>query len=152
MEIIHVSAECYPVAKAGGLGDVVGALPKYQRQLGHVAKVVMPMYRTKFLLANEWDVVHKGYTHLGNWWFNYTVIKERTNKLGFDLYLVDINGVLDREKVYGYDDDIERFVSFQIAVCDWLSKWQHKPGVVHVHDHHTALIPFMMKYCYAFKK
>jgi len=27
MEIIHVSAECYPVAKAGGLGDVVGALP-----------------------------------------------------------------------------------------------------------------------------
>ncbi len=30
MEIIHISAECYPVAKAGGLGDVVGALPKYQ--------------------------------------------------------------------------------------------------------------------------
>ena len=53
MEIIHVSAECYPVAKAGGLGDVVGALPKYQWDLGHVAKVVMPMYRTKFLRENE---------------------------------------------------------------------------------------------------
>jgi starch synthase len=49
MEIIHVSAECYPVAKAGGLGDVVGALPKYQAAMGHIAKVVMPMYRTKFL-------------------------------------------------------------------------------------------------------
>jgi glycogen synthase len=34
MEIIHISAECYPVAKAGGLGDVVGALPKYQNKLG----------------------------------------------------------------------------------------------------------------------
>ena len=34
MEIIHVSAECYPVAKAGGLGDVVGALPKYQNKPG----------------------------------------------------------------------------------------------------------------------
>jgi len=44
MEIIHVSAECYPVAKAGGLGDVVGALPKYQNKLGHTAKVVMTMY------------------------------------------------------------------------------------------------------------
>ena len=40
----------------------------------------------------------KGYTNLGNWWFIYTVIKEKTNKLGFDLYLVDINGLLDREK------------------------------------------------------
>jgi starch synthase len=85
MEILHVSAECYPVAKAGGLGDVVGALPKYQNELGAVAKVVMPMYRTKFLHTHGWDVVHKGYTHLGNWWFNYTVIKEKTNELGFDL-------------------------------------------------------------------
>jgi starch synthase len=59
MEIVHVSAECYPVAKAGGVGDVVGALPKYQNLMGHVAKVVMPMYRTKFLYENEWEVVHK---------------------------------------------------------------------------------------------
>jgi len=88
MEIIHVSAECYPVAKAGGLGDVVGALPKYQNQSGHIAKVVMPMYRTKFLIAHEWEVVHKGYTNLGNWWFTYTIIKEKNNVLDFDLTLL----------------------------------------------------------------
>lgn len=150
MEIVHVAAECYPVAKAGGLGDVVGALPKYQNQLGHLAKVVMPMYRTKFLLQNEWELVHEGGQYLGPKWFHYSVIREKTNKLGFDLFLVDINGLLDREKVYGYDDDTERFTSFQIAVCDWISKWQHKPDIVHVHDHHAGLIPFMMKYCYAF--
>ena len=98
MEIIHVSAECYPVAKAGGLGDVVGALPKYQNLSGHIAKVVMPMYRTKFLYNNQWDVVHKGQIHMGYWGLDYTVIRERTNALGFDLYLVDINGLLDREK------------------------------------------------------
>ena len=59
MEIIHVSAECYPVAKAGGLGDVVGSLPKYQAELGHVTKVVMPMYRTKFLYENNFDIFKK---------------------------------------------------------------------------------------------
>jgi starch synthase len=152
MEILHVAAECYPVAKAGGLGDVVGALPKYLNQLGHTAKVVMPMYRTKFLYANEWEVVHKGGSNLGNWWFEFTVIKEKTNKLGFDLYLLDINGLLDREKIYGYADDIERFTAFQISVLDWVSSWQHQPSVLHCHDHHTALIPFMMKYCYRYAK
>ena len=146
MEIIHVSAECYPVAKAGGLGDVVGAIPKYLNEAGHIAKVVMPMYRTKFLQNNEWEVVHKGSTNMGDYFFDYTVIKEATNKLGFDLYLIDIYGLLERDKIYGYDDDSNRFTAFQIAFVDWLSVWLHRPDVVHVHDHHTGLIPFMMKY------
>ena len=151
MEIIHVSAECYPVAKAGGLGDVVGALPKYQCKAGHFAKVVMPMYETKFLHNNEFVVDHKGTINLGNWKLDYTIIKEKTNKLGFDLYLVDVKGLLDRTGIYSYEDDTERFMAFQIAVIDWLSNWQHTPDVVHCHDHHTALIPFMMQHCYAYK-
>ena len=151
MEILHVSAECYPMAKTGGLADVVGALPKYQQALGHIAKVVMPMHRTKFLYDNEWEVVHKGNFSMAHFNFDFTIIKERTNKLGFDLYCVDIHGLLDREKIYGYDDDTERFTAFQIAVLEWLSKWEHHPNVVNVHDHHAALIPFMMRNCFAYR-
>ena len=151
MEIIHVSAECYPYAKVGGLADVVGTLPKYQQQLGHTAKVVVPMHRTKFLYDNEWTVEHKGNIAMGDNHFDYTIIKEKTNKLDFDLYCVDIYGLLDRENVYSYDDDTERFTAFQIAVVDWLANWKHKPDVVHVHDHHTGLIPFMMRHCFAYK-
>mgnify|MGYP000941282337 CR=1 FL=1 len=150
MEIVHVSAECFPVAKVGGLADVVGALPKYQQSSGHIAKVVMPMYRTKFLYDNEWELVHEGGAYMGNNSSHYSVIKEKTNRLGFDLYLIDVNGLLDRERVYGYHDDTERFLSFQIAFCDWLSHWQHRPDIIHVHDHHTALIPFMLSNCYAY--
>ena len=151
MEILHISAECYPMAKAGGLGDVVGALPKYQTQAGHSTKVIMPMYRTKFLYTNSFEVDYKGKAYLGKDIFEFTVIKETTNKLGFDLYLIDINGLLDREKIYGYTDDTERFTAFQIAVLTWLNSWQHTPNIVHCHDHHTALIPFMMQHCFAFK-
>ncbi len=150
MEILHVSAECYPVAKAGGLGDVVGALPKYLQDAGHSAMVVMPMYRTKFLSTNEWDVAHKGHTNIGSYFFDYTIIKEKTDKLGFGLYLVDIYGLLDRERIYGYDDDSQRFNAFQVCVVDWLAAWDHQPDVVHVHDYHAGLIPFMMKYCYRY--
>lgn len=151
MEIVHISAECYPMAKAGGLGDVVGALPKYQCQAGHIAKVVMPMYRTKFLYANEWAVDFKGRANLGDWFFDYTIIREKKNSLGFDLYLVDINGLLDREKIYGYDDDTERFTAFQIAVVNWMAGWEHRPDVVHCHDHQSALVPFMMKHCFNYR-
>ena len=151
MEILHVSAECYPMAKTGGLADVVGALPKYQQNLGHFAKVVMPMHRTKFLYDNEWEVAHKGNFSMAHFNFDFTIIKEKTNKLGFDLYCVDIHGLLDREKIYGYDDDTERFTAFQIAVLEWLSKWEHHPDVVNVHDHHAALIPFMMRNCFAYR-
>ncbi len=150
MEILHVSAECYPMAKAGGLADVVGALPKYQQDLGHTAKVVMPMYRTKFLLANEWEVEHKGSFFMGSRYCDFTIIKEKSKKLGFDLFCVDINGLLDRENIYNYSDDTERFVAFQIAVLEWLAQWDLRPDIVHVHDHHTALIPFMMRNSYRY--
>ena len=151
MEILHVTAECYPYAKAGGLADVAGALPKYQNELGHIAKVVMPMHRTKFLLDNVWETVHKGSFNMGQYYFDYTIIKEKTNKLDFDLYCVDIFGLFNREKIYGYDDDTERYTAFQIAVVDWISKWKHNPDMVHVHDHHTGLIPFMMQNCNAYR-
>lgn len=152
MKILHVSAECYPVAKAGGLGDVVGSLPRFQAEIGNDAAVVMPMYRTPYLYSNDWVVEHKSSTNLGHWWFDYTIIREKTDKQGFSLFLVDINGLLDREKVYGYDDDTERFMAFQVAVLHWLASWKTLPDVVHVHDHHTALIPFMMQHSYAFRR
>lgn len=152
MEIIHLSFECYPVAKAGGLGDVVGALPKYQNKAGHTAKVVMPMHRTKFLYQHEWDIDFKGRANLADWWFDFTVIKERHNTLGFDLYLIDINGLLDREQIYGYGDDTERYVGFQVAFLNWVNHWQHKPDVIHCHDYHVGLVPFMMKYCYDYNR
>ena len=99
MIVLHVSAECYPMAKAGGLGDVVGALPKYQKKMGDDSMVVMPMYDTPFLKSNSWDTIFKGKMNLGDWYFDYTIIKEQTGKLGYSLFLVDINGVLDRPKI-----------------------------------------------------
>lgn len=152
MIVVHVSAECYPMAKAGGLGDVVGALPKYQKKIGDEAMVVMPMYDTPFLRNNSWDTIFKGKMNLGNWNFDYTIIQEQTGKLGYSLFLVDINGLLDRPKIYGYDDDQSRFLAFQVSVLHWLSHWKILPHIVHCHDHQAGLLPFMMRYCYDYQK
>lgn len=150
MEILHLSAECYPVAKAGGLGDVVGALPKYQSKAGHYAKVIMPMYHTKFISQNEFNNEHEADFQMGNYHFHFRILKERHNRLGFDLYLVDIPGLFDRPEIYSYEDDTERFIGFQIAVLEWISQWQHRPDIIHCHDHHTSLIPFLLKFAYKY--
>jgi len=152
MEIFHIAAECYPVAKVGGLGDVVGSLPKYQNKAGHFVRVVIPHYETKFIKENEFEAVYAGFVNLGNFNFPFTIQKEKTDVLGFELYLVDIPELFDRNEVYGYEDDIERFLAFQIATLDWVSSRDVCPDVINCHDHHTGLIPFMMKYAYKYEK
>ena len=152
MEIFHISAECYPIAKVGGLADVVGALPKYQSNAGHLVRVVVPCYDTKFRKENEFECVHWGHVKLGNFNFPFNVLKETTDRLGFELYQIEIPELFDRKDVYGHQDDIERFLSFQIATLDWIIGRNEMPDVINCHDHHTGLIPFMMLYCHKYNR
>src|SRR5476651_1308901 len=144
MRIFHLSAECYPVAKVGGLADVVGALPKYQNQAGLHAAVVMPYYNRKFVQENEFDTVFQSSTLLGTRRLYFEILKEKTDKLGFELYLVKIPGLIDREEVYMYPDETDQFIAFQIAFLDWITYTKQTPDIIHCHDHHTGLVPFLM--------
>ncbi|MBO6795153.1 MAG: glycogen synthase [Balneolaceae bacterium] len=159
MHIIHLSAECYPAAKAGGLGDVVGSLPKYLNQHGEFCEVIIPKYRTPWLDEQEFDVVWESSAPLGQDYFGFTILKEKTNKLGFPFYVIDIPGRFDRPGVYidpwsghGYWDEFERALSFQIAALEWIRTFHKKPDVIHCHDHHTGLVPFMIKQCVRFSE
>jgi starch synthase len=146
MRIFHLSAECYPVAKVGGLADVVGALPKYQNQAGLQAAVVMPYYNRKFVQENEFDVVFSSATLLGTRRLYFEILKEKTDKLGFELFLVKIPGLIDREEIYSYPDETEQFIAFQLAFLDWISYSQQSPDLIHCHDHHSGLVPFLLQY------
>ena len=152
MEIFHIAAECFPVAKVGGLADVVGALPKYQNNAGHQVRVVIPCYDLKFREENEFENVFSAHIKLGKFNFPFNVLKETTDKLGFELFLVQIPELFDRKDVYGYEDDIERFVSFQIATLDWINTRSEVADLINCHDHHTGLIPFMMLYASKYEK
>ncbi|HTN18954.1 MAG TPA: glycogen/starch synthase [Pelobium sp.] len=146
MNVLHLSAECYPVAKAGGLGDVVGALPKYQVGLGLSAMVAMPFYDRQFSQTHSFECVYKASSKLGYRSFDFEVLKEKENILGFELYLIKIPDLLDRTEIYSYPDETEQFVAFQIAVLDWIIGTNKKIDVFHCHDHHTGLVPFLIKY------
>ena len=151
MTVFHLSVECFPIAKVGGLADVVGALPKYQNKLGIDAKVVMPWYNKPFVHEHEFEVVFDGFIHQTHHMYQVMVMKEKHNVLGYELYLVKIPGLLDRDNVYGYFDESQQFIAFQHAVLHWLTAMQIRPDVLHCHDFHTGLVPFMVEHCSDFE-
>ncbi|PVH25171.1 glycogen synthase [Sphingobacterium corticibacter] len=152
MKVIHLSVECYPVAKVGGLADVVGALPKYQRTMGIDASVVMPWYDRPFLQNQETISIATGNIKQGDELFDYEVLKEKNESLGFPLYFIRIPGKLDRPEVYCYPDEAEQWIAFQHAFLDFLNKQEALPDVVHCHDHHVGLTPFLMQHGLAFRE
>ncbi|QRM90496.1 glycosyltransferase [Lacinutrix sp. WUR7] len=150
MNITHISAECYPIAKVGGLADVVGALPKYQNALGLKSSVIMPLYDTKFTQEHTFSTLYQSEVALGKTMHPFSILELENSPLEFDVYFVDIKSLLFKDYVYSYDDT-DRFLAFQIAALDWLLTVSTKPNIIHCHDHHTGLIPFMLQESYKYE-
>ena len=156
MKVLHISAECYPAAKAGGLGDVVGALPKYLNKAKIETAVVLPKYHTKWMLQQSFREVYRGTIRLHHHFIPFAIEEVENEDLGYTLYVANIPGKFDRPGVYAdpagyyYGDELERYMSFQHAVLHWLLWMENKPAVLHCHDHHTGLVPFLVKHSIEF--
>ncbi|MGF1671345.1 MAG: glycogen synthase, partial [Balneolaceae bacterium] len=138
--------------------DVAGSLPKYLNQPGTEASVVMPYYFTEWIKSATTKLIYEGRAPLGNSDFAFRINLVEDPDMGFNLYLVDIPGRFDRPGVYidpwsgfPYWDEKERFFSFQIATLEWLKGAGILPDVIHCHDHHSALVPFMTSNCFRYE-
>jgi len=151
MKILHISAECYPIAKVGGLADVVGALPKHQNNKDITSEVIMPFYNNSFTKKNSFTTIFKSEVELGEDNYPFEIKTLTKNELGFEVFFVKIPYLLSTDYVYSYDDT-DRFLAFQIAVLEWIATLKERPSIIHCHDHHTALVPFMMTQAYKYKK
>ena len=141
LKVLLLAAEVVPFAKTGGLADVAGALPKAIRALGHDIRVAMPRYGRidpdKFDLAEvvaPFDVpVHR------------TTEPARILRGIIDpdipVYMVDNAKYFDREGIYMYPDDADRFIFFCRAVLEAIKHLDWKPDIIHCHDWHTSIVP-----------
>ncbi|WMI66701.1 glycogen/starch synthase [Aestuariibaculum sp. YM273] len=150
MTILHISAECYPVAKVGGLADVVGALPKYQNSSSTTSQVIMPFYDNKFTQENTFSSVYDAQLKLGDSVYDFQILVLKDKPLDFDVFFVNVPDLLFKDYVYSFDDT-ERFLAFQIGALDWLLTWHDYPDIIHCHDHHTGLVPFMLQESYKYE-
>lgn len=146
MKILLVAAEAAPFIKTGGLGDVIGALPKsLNKATDDETRMILPYYKKiaeKFSGQIEdvfWTFVDVGWRH------QYVGIK-KAEVGGTIFYFVDNADYFgNRDDVYGYADDGERFAFFQLAVAEVMERLDFVPDILHVNDYHTALLPFLIK-------
>ena len=150
--VIHITAECFPIAKVGGLADVAGALPKYQSLERCSSKLIMPYYDNSYIKDKKVEVVFEHSLHLGSTTYTYQVLLLDPCYLGFEVYLVKIKDLTDRKEIYGCADDVARFTAFQVAATQFINSSEKLPDIIHCHDHHTGLVPFFTKYAFEFEK
>lgn len=137
MKVLFIAAESTPFVKTGGLGDVVGSLPRALKKEGIDARVVIPLYpgidREKYNI----NFVKYIYVSLG-WRQVYCGIFETVYK-GVKFYFIDNEQYFNRHNIYGEIDDGERFAFFSKAAIEIMPHIDFKADIINANDWHTAL-------------
>lgn len=144
MNILIVASEAHPFIKTGGLGDVIGALPKALKDLGVDVRVVIPNYRDiKKEIKESLTYIDNFSVNVG-WRTQYCGILEYEYD-GVQFYLLDNEYYFKRGGLYGYYDDGEKFAFFDRAVLEFIKHIDWVPDIVHCNDWQTGMVPVLHK-------
>jgi starch synthase len=155
LNILIAASEVVPFAKSGGLADVIGALPKALRQLGHDVRVVMPRY---YIVDREYYGlkllegslgVHMG--SMGEVWSS--VYEGVLPGSDVPIYFIEHEGFFGRKGLYdedgeGYGDNDNRFIFLSKAAMQLAKKLHFRPDVIHANDWHTASMAILLNSTY----
>jgi starch synthase len=147
LRILFVASESAPYFKTGGMADVIGALPRALSRLGHEVRVILPRYKT--IDPERWGLstVMAGLATPMSGGAELVTVLE-TEQRGVRVSFIDAPHYFQRDQLYGYDDDGERFILFCRAALEYVRALGWAPDVLHSHDWHTAIIPNWAKTLY----
>ena len=152
-KILFVSSEAAPFITTGGLGEVIGALPKNlsENEKNIDVRIVIPLYEEIMLKFQERITFFgKIFVDLG-WRHQYCGIFT-AKEGGVTYYFIDNEYYFKRADCYGFFDDGERFAFFGKAVLDILEAIDFIPDIIHTHDWQSAIVPVYLRTVYAEKE
>jgi starch synthase len=139
-----VASEATPLAKSGGLGDVVGALPAALSAIGVETAVVLPRYRSVSL-----DGARRVYGEMRVWLSGgyYVCDVYQIDRQGVPHFLIDCPPLYDRDGFYGHRDDAIRFAVLSRAALE-VARTLFRCDVLHCHDWQSGLAPLYLREFY----
>ena len=144
MTIAMVASEANPLCKTGGLADVIGSLSRELCLMGEDCFVVLPFYKC-IKDSPFFRVKREGSFNVFMAWRcqNAEVFSLVSN--GVTYYLIGNDYYFNRESLYGFDDDGERFAFFTLAAWQLFECIDKKPDIIHVHDWQTGMLPVLIR-------
>ncbi|MBK8231437.1 MAG: glycogen synthase GlgA [Candidatus Eisenbacteria bacterium] len=155
LEIAIASAEMYPYAKVGGLGDVVAALAKELDRMGHRVTVFLPRYAA--FTTGKWkDLPFEARGTVEAWIGDRMERADLTTAvipgsnvrlalIGHDGYYARENPYVDPRTGRDWPDNDRRFVFFSKAVLDAMETLDYSPDVLHLNDYQTGLMAAILR-------
>lgn len=139
MKILFVAAEAAPVAKVGGMGDVVGTLTPILRKMGHDVRILIPYYG---FLPDKLEIPETPIWQGSAMFQTFDIFETALPETEVPLYVLGHPAFAPR-RVYQGEDEPWRFTFFANGAAQFaLNYW--KPDVIHCHDWHTGMIPVWM--------
>jgi starch synthase len=147
MYVVQITPECAPVAKVGGLGDVVQGLSNEIAIRGNHVEIILPKYDC-MRYDMIWDL-QRCYSDLWvpyhNQWVHCDVYFGSVyNMRCFFIETHSQHNFFNRGVYYGNLDDAERFAFFCRASLEFLFKSGRHPEIIHCHDWQTGLVPVLL--------
>ena len=145
-KILFAASEATPFISTGGMGQVIGALPKALKNIDDNMEIsiVIPLYdQIKQRFSHILEFAGETRTDLA--WRNLYCGVYKTVFNDITYYFIDNEYYFRRDNCYGYFDDGERFAYFSKAIFSMMELLDYKPDIIHANDWQTALTTVYIK-------
>jgi len=148
LKILLLSAEVAPFAKTGGLADVAGSLPKAIHALGHDIRVAMPRYGRIDPKKFGLEEILSAFPVPMDKQMEEAAVLQGSLAPDIPIYMIENAKYYDRDGIYMYPDDAERFIFFCRSSLEMVKHLNWCPDIIHCNDWHTAIVPNWLKTIY----
>ena len=142
MRILFCSSEAFPFSKTGGLADMALFLPKSLSKLGHHVQIITPYYPSVAHYHDQMQFI--GYQTIRFGGLETIVNYFQLQYQDLTFIFVQNMHYFERDQLYGYSDDAERFACFSYAILEVLPLLEKYPEILHLNDWQTGMIPYLL--------